>query len=123
MSNLAIKVALGSAVANSQDSDSSEQKTIYCNTVMPKFNPKIATIEQKQSYANCVDHFYPTMTGLDIIIMKVAIILAFIVFSISLYKGWKEYEIAMYFLVGVIGAFLVPVLFILASKAVMFLFS
>ena len=49
MSGVAIGLAAGAAVASSSSSgNSSAKKTYYCNQIMPKFNPKTATIEQKQ---------------------------------------------------------------------------
>ena len=91
MSGVAIGLATGAAVASSSNSGvSSTKKTYYCNQIMPEFNHKTATIEQKQDYADCVDHFYPSMTPADIIAVKVIIIAAFISFVVAYAYFFKE---------------------------------
>lgn len=91
MSGVAIGLAAGAAVASSSNSSgSSAKKTYHCNQIMPKFNPKTATVEQKQDYADCVDHFYPSMTPVDIIAAKVMIIAAFISFVIASVYCFRE---------------------------------
>ena len=106
MSGVAIGLATGAAVASSSNSvNSSTKKTYYCNQIMPKFNPKTATVEQKQNYADCVDHFYPSMTPADIIAVKVIIIAAFISFLMASVYFFKEDG-----LIGVLPAALFPML-------------
>lgn len=87
MSNLAIGIALGAGMNSS--SGSSDKKTNYCNQVMPVFNPKTATVEQKQDYAKCVDHFYPAMTPVDIIAIKVIIVVSFISYIVGTWVWFK----------------------------------
>lgn len=106
MSGVAIGLATGAAVASSSNSgNSSAKKTYYCNQIMPEFNAKTATVEQKQDYADCVDHFYPSMTPADIIAVKVMIIAAFISFVIASVYFFKEDG-----LIGVLPAALFPML-------------
>ena len=87
MSNLAIGAALGASMSN--NTGSRDRKTNYCNQVMPVFNPKTATVEQKQDYAKCVDHFYPTMTPVDIIAIKIIIVVSFISYIVGTWMWFK----------------------------------
>ena len=106
MSVVAIGLATGAAVASSSNSEnSSANKTYYCNQIMPKFNPKTATVEQKQDYADCVDHFYPSMTPADIIAVKVMIIAAFISFVIASVYCFREDG-----LIGIVVATIAPLI-------------
>ena len=109
MSNLAIGVALGAGMNNR--SGSSDNKTIYCNQVMPVFNPKTATVEQKQDYAKCVNHFYPIMTPVDIIVFKVIIVISFISYIIGTWMWFKTDGVVVFAISLIIPILISLVLF------------
>ena len=90
---------------------------------MPKFNPKTATIEYKQDYAACVNHFYPTMSGIDIIVVKVIIVITLLSVSYAGYRGWKDCEWIGLGLFTLIASVAVPVSLILLYESLSFLFS
>lgn len=116
--NVAIGLALASSASsasrnNTSNNDSSDnEKSFYCNKSMPNFNPKYATIAQKQEYASCVNYFYPMHNQAEIMGFKVFIVsvfLIFIVVSISLTrKGNKYHEVAI-FGIGLTAIFSIPV--------------
>lgn len=122
MSNLAITTAL---VASNQNTSRSNQKTAYCNAIMPKFNPVAATIQQKQNYASCVNHFYPSLTGVDIIAVKLLIVIGFIIAIAFGIKAFRERHDSpgYYILGGAIASILAPMFLALCYIALKFLFS
>lgn len=99
MSNVAVGAALGASVASS---NSDAKKSYYCNQIMPAFNPKTATVKDKQNYASCVEHFYPSMSPTDVIAIKVIIILSFIAFFCGVWIGYKEKEWILVLLNGLL---------------------
>lgn len=124
MSNLAMGVAVGASIANAQNSsNSSSNKTFYCNQIMPKFNPKTATIKDKQNYADCVDHFYPTMTGTDIIVVKIIIVITILAVIYTGYRGWMEDGWMGLLLYPLVVAVIIPLALLALYLAVNFLFS
>ena len=125
MSNtVAITTAL--AVSSSyNNSESSESKVIACKAIEQSFNNSIATISQKQQYANCIDYLYTTSS--DILFTKTLIVLAFISFIIAFCvpffgKGYERYEFGYAFCCGLGFAFIVPFAVGLSWIGIWFLF-
>lgn len=123
MSNLAIGLALGASVGANNSSNSDAKKTYYCNQIMPTFNPKTATVKDKQNYASCVDHFYPAMSPTDIIAMKVIIVLTFMSCLFGLRVAYKNKEWIEAVLFGVGFPFLTFFGLLLLYAGVSFVFG
>jgi len=123
MSNLAIGLALGSSATGSTSSSNHAQMKAYCSNMIHNFDSKYATIQQKQEYAKCVNKIYPQMSFVDVIVIKIAIIIAFVCFIASMYKGWKESDMVLGFILGILTSILTPLLFVFSVYGVIFLFS
>ena len=121
MSNLAIGLAIGSATSNS--GNNSSRKTHYCNISMRKFNPEIATIKEKQNYADCVEHIYPSLTGADVIAIKVVIIATI---ALSLFGGiytYRKKDTIVLFMFLMLSSVIFPFVMLVLYSAIKFLFS
>lgn len=77
-----------------------------CRVSMPRFDPGVATIEEKREYAGCVDLFYPQPLGAEsVIAFKVLFVLALVGgaigawrFGLPSWADWTDY--LMGFVVG-----------------------
>ena len=123
MSNLAIGFALGASSKSNSGSSSSAQKKYYCNQMMPSFNPKTATVKDKQNYASCVDHLYPSMSPVDIIALKVIIIITFLIFIAGAHLGYKKDGVVLAFLAGIVASVLSFAAMILFYQGFMFVIN
>ncbi len=116
--NVAIGLALASSASSasrnntSNNDSSSNDKGFYCNKSMPNFNPKYATIAQKQEYASCVNYFYPVNSHAEIVGFKFFIIVMFLVFifiNIFLIKKGSEYYEFVIVGIGLTAIISIPV--------------
>lgn len=89
------------AVANSASAlaEANAAKTAACNVVVKHYEPKIATVQQMQEYASCVDHLHPAAaSGAEVFMVKASIIMAIIGLIVGVWIGLKQDGV-----VGVLG--------------------
>lgn len=68
-SNLAISASASS------NREKTEAKTFNCTRTTESFDSKTATLEQKQKYAECVQHLHPIKTEQEVVLYKAASVL------------------------------------------------
>lgn len=104
---IAANAAAQSAIAAQE---AHEAKVIACRGSMRSYVDLNATVEQKQSYAECVTTLHPReLAGGDVILVK-ALIVAGIVGAIAgAWQGWKEADgIGSLFMFTFMGALMAP---------------
>ena len=91
VSNSSVNLAVLGASTNVSSNDSNNaMKDYYCNQLMTSFNTLNSTVEQKQQYAECVDHLYPKIDGASLIVLKVIILVSIISFFVGTFIARKE---------------------------------
>lgn len=124
MSTVAISLAATSAATTASiNSNNSEVKKQACKVYEREFNSITATVEQKQDYAKCINELHPNFSGGDIIFFKCLVVLAFVTFVVSVYKGYKDLDIIFGLLLGALLAVFVPLLILLFAAGLCFLIS
>lgn len=120
---LAASAATNAAIA--ADEAANAAKSARCSVTMPTFNPATASIAEKQEYAACVAHVFPSGKGPMIpygvgVGAGVALLVCIIVGAVVMFRspyGGEIMDIAMGALCGVIawmlGGIITGVLFVL----------
>jgi hypothetical protein len=76
-----------SAIATQQAHDAS---VMACQSFMPAFNGRAATVNDALSYAECVHLVYPMpLDGTEVLVIKALIVLVLVGLGIGFYKGRK----------------------------------
>jgi hypothetical protein len=84
------------AMASSAAANSAAQaaKKNSCSAFELSYRPDLATVGQKQQYAECIELLYPQpsapLAGAEIIVAKIAIVILLIAFVVGAVKGWRE---------------------------------
>ena len=70
-----------------------EAKKIACKSIEGEFKASDATIEEKHTYAECIETLYPELTGDDLLAIKILIfigIVAAIITFIKVKMNWGD---------------------------------
>lgn len=84
------------ALASSSAANSAAQaaRKNSCVAFEMSYRPDLASVSQKQQYAECVELLYPhpsaPITQGEIIAAKIGIVILLIAFAIGAVKGWRE---------------------------------
>lgn len=84
------------ALASSAAANSAAQaaKKNSCVTLELTYKPELASVSQKQQYAECLELLYPKpsapLTGGEVVAAKIGIVILLIAFVIGAVKGWRE---------------------------------
>lgn len=107
---IAASAAASAAAANSAAIDA--RKRAECAESMPKFAHETASVSERQVYANCVDLIHPQeMTGPEVIVAKIVIVLAFVGAGIGARFGWLNFIVSRPLdavVCGGLGAIILP---------------
>ena len=124
ISNSSVNVAvLGASTNVSSNGANNAMKDYYCNQLMTSFNTLNSTVEQKQQYAECVDHLYPEIDGGSIMALKVIVLVVIISFFIGAFIASKQGDdIIMSAIFGMVCSVGVTVLSFLLFMGVSFVF-
>ena len=94
---VAATVAISSAVIASNSaaissSQNNQAKEARCLIIEKDFNSKLATIEQKKEYSECIDYLYPQpMSEKDMLIAKGVVLSLIIVFvGVAIYNFFSD---------------------------------
>lgn len=124
----AVFVAVSAANASAAQQAAHQAMIERCTIEVDQFSPSVASTQQKQSYAECINALYPKeLTGGEIVVWKVFIVLVLVGLIAGLIKGWKSGEgFGWVFVYGCAGAIFAAVgsLFLaLAFAGIAFLFA
>lgn len=84
---LATSASIQSSIAIQQASEAKDQS---CKVMIKSFDSKSATVQEMQSYSECVGRIYPeevVLSGLDILLIKISIVVVLVGASIF---AWKQ---------------------------------
>lgn len=109
MSGAAAIAASASAQSAIAAQQAREARKVACQALMPSYQDATASVESRQSYASCVDLIYPqTMSGVEVLIVKLLIVSAVIGTVIGMYIGAREDGFIGSILIGMVGMLGVP---------------
>ena len=127
---MSVTVSAGATAAASTASALASKRSTEakCNELVSGYEHTTATIEQRQSYADCIDMMHPSqMTGHEVIGLKIIIVCAFVGALVSYWKGRDSScgfsESAADALFGVVFGAFAPVLVAVIIWARHFLFT
>ena len=107
-------VAIAASSAASSAAATRMAQEAKCKVINDVFDPKKATISEKKEYAECVKLQHPSPASeTDIVIMKIAFVIALIGFIIGFVKGKDEFiknDYVSGFFLGAAGFFLLPII-------------
>jgi hypothetical protein len=111
MSTSAVFAASSAASAAAAQSAAHAARVDRCLVSVEKFNPTVATIEQKRDYAFCIDTLYPQpVSDGGILLFKVFFVLALLGGAYGVYeskqKAWTGFVDHLSFFFG--GFLLIP---------------
>jgi len=91
--------------------NSASIKQQQCQKIINSFDNQIATIQQKQDYASCINYIYQQELSYNtIVVFKIMFVIALIGLAIGLYQGYKAHDgLLANVLLGVIGFIGLPV--------------
>ena len=88
---------------------SERAKKLACESLEQSFEPKTATIQQKQDYAECMRLLYPQeMSAGDVFALKIVLVIAFIGMGIGGAIGARD-DVPTGFIFGLIGFLIAPI--------------
>lgn len=94
---MSTSVALSSAaIASSAAANAAarQARKTACVSIETTYRPEMATVQEKQAYAECVDLLYPQpsvpFTGTELLIAKSGVLLLLISMVVGAWWGWRE---------------------------------
>lgn len=94
---MSASVALSSAaIASSAAANAAarQARKTACVSIETTYRPGLATVQEKQTYAECIDLLYPQpsapFTGTELLVAKGAILLLLLSMVVGAWWGWRE---------------------------------
>lgn len=82
--------AAANANAAAAAAEASHAQDMACHAIIAAYDPKVARVDQMQTYATCVQRIYPSSSEIPPVVAKVSIIVLIVALIIGVFKGWQE---------------------------------